>query len=100
VTEELGELDEAVLGGDTARIRAELGDLLFALVNFGRHHGVDPEEALRETTDRFRARFDHVERRVKEKHGDWPRDDHGKPTKGLALAELDSYWDEAKERGP
>jgi MazG family protein len=100
VTEELGELDEAVSGGDPARVRAELGDLLFSLVNFARHHGVDPEEALRETTDRFRARFDHVERRVKETHGDWPRDDDGKPTKGLGLGELDSYWDEAKERGP
>jgi tetrapyrrole methylase family protein/MazG family protein/ATP diphosphatase len=100
VEEELDELDEAVEGGDRARIRAELGDLLFALVNFARHHGVDPEEALRETADRFRARFDHVERRVKEKHGDWPRDEHGKPTKGLSLEEMDGYWNEAKEQGP
>lgn len=99
VEEELGELDEAVKGGDRSRIRAELGDLLFALVNFARHHGVDAEEALRETADRFRARFDHVERRVKEQHGDWPRDGHGKPTKGLSLEEMDGYWDEAKERG-
>ena len=99
VSEELAELDEAVQGGDRTRVRAELGDLLFALVNFARHQGVDAEEALRETTDRFRARFDHVERRVKEKHGDWPRDQDGKATKGLSLAELDGYWDEAKERG-
>lgn len=99
VEEELGELDEAVNGGDRARIRAELGDLLFALVNFARHHGIDAEEALRETTDRFRGRFDHVERRVKETHGDWPRDEHGKPTKGLSLEEMDAYWNEAKEQG-
>jgi uncharacterized protein YabN with tetrapyrrole methylase and pyrophosphatase domain len=99
VEEELGELDEAVKGGDRAHIRAELGDLLFALVNFARHHGVDPEEALRETADRFRSRFDHVERRIKEKHGDWPRDEHGKPTTGLSLEEMDGYWNEAKEQG-
>ena len=99
VAEELGELDEAVAGGDRARIEAELGDLLFALVNFARHHGVDAEEALRGTTDRFRARFDHVEQRVKEMHGDWPRDEHDKPTSGLALEELDGYWNEAKELG-
>jgi tetrapyrrole methylase family protein/MazG family protein/ATP diphosphatase len=99
VTEELGELDEAVARGNADQVRAELGDLLFALVNFARHQGVDPEEALRATADRFRARFDHVERRVKESHGDWPRDEDGKPTRGLSLGELDSYWNEAKERG-
>jgi MazG family protein len=99
VTEELRELDEAVAHGDRGRVRAELGDLLFALVNLARHHGIDAEEALRDTTDRFRARFDHVEQRVKETHGDWPRDDDGKPVRGLALDELDGYWDEAKERG-
>lgn len=100
VTEELGELDEAVRGGDKAQVRAELGDLLFALVNFARHQGIDAEEALRETADRFRGRFDHVERRVKAVHGDWPRDEDGKPTRGLLLDELDSYWNEAKERAP
>jgi tetrapyrrole methylase family protein/MazG family protein/ATP diphosphatase len=99
VTEELGELDEAVRGGDRVRVQAELGDLLFALVNFARHHGIDAEEALRDTTDRFRARFDHVERRVKEHHGDWPRDEEGKPSRGLSLEEMDGYWNEAKERG-
>ena len=99
MTEELGELDEAVARGNVDQVRAELGDLLFALVNFARHQGVDPEEALCATADRFRARFDHVERRVKETHGDWPRDDDGKPTRGLSLGELDGYWNEAKERG-
>jgi tetrapyrrole methylase family protein/MazG family protein/ATP diphosphatase len=98
VTEELAELDAAVSGGDPARIQSELGDLLFALVNFARHHGVSAEDALRETTDRFRSRFDHVERRAKERHGDWPRDEKGRPTRGLSLEELDGYWGEAKER--
>jgi tetrapyrrole methylase family protein/MazG family protein/ATP diphosphatase len=98
VSEELAELDEAIVEGSKDRIRAELGDMLFAMVNLARHHGIDAEEALRETTDRFRSRFDHVERRVKERHGDWPRDAKGRPARGLSLEELDGYWDEAKEQ--
>jgi MazG family protein len=96
VSEELAELDEAIAQGSAERVEAELGDLLFALVNLARHAGVDAEMALRKTADRFTARFGHVERRVKEKHGGWPRAADGKPTAGLPLAELDSYWDEAK----
>jgi MazG family protein len=96
VSEELAELDEAVAEGKPDRVEAELGDLLFALVNFARHHGVDAELALRKTADRFAGRFAHVETRVKERHGGWPRDAQGKPTTGLKLEELDGYWDEAK----
>lgn len=99
VSEELSELDRAVLEGDRGRISAELGDVLFALVNLARHHGVSAEDALRDTTDRFRRRFDHVERRVKEVHGGWPKDARGRPTTGRPLEELDRYWDEAKGQG-
>lgn len=98
VAEELAELDRAVAEGDRKGIHHELGDVLFALVNLARHHGVSAEEALRDTGDRFRARFDHVETRVKQAGG-WPVDPDGKPTRGLPLEELDAYWDEAKERG-
>lgn len=96
VSEELAELDEAVGTGDRARVEHELGDLLFALVNLARHHGIDAEIALRHTADRFGRRFGHVEQRVKERHGGWPRSGDGKPTVGIPLAELDQYWDEAK----
>jgi MazG family protein len=99
LSEELGELDEAVAGGDPERIESELGDVLFALVNFARHHGVNAELALRKTADRFSARFAHVEARVNEQHGGFPRDAAGKPTRGLPLETLDGYWNEAKERG-
>lgn len=98
VREELSELDEAVALGDKNQIEAELGDVLFALVNLARHHGVDAETALQKTSDRFRARFAHVEARVGQVHGDWPRDERGKPTRGLSLEELDLYWEEAKLR--
>ena len=96
VAEELRELDEAANLGDTASIEHELGDTLFALVNYARHLGVDPELALSKTALRFRARFTHVEHRVKEKYGDWPRE-RGKPVRGIALGEMDGFWNEAKE---
>jgi MazG family protein len=98
VAEELGELDEAVAGGSAERIESELGDVLFALVNFARHQGVNAELALRKTADRFAGRFAHVEARVNEAHGGFPRDEQGKPTRGLPLETLDGYWNEAKER--
>jgi MazG family protein len=99
VSEELAELDEAIAGGNKQRIEDELGDMLFSLVNLARHHGVDAELALRNTADRFSRRFSHVERRVKEEHGGWPRAQDGKPTSGLSLEVLDGYWDEAKRSG-
>jgi tetrapyrrole methylase family protein/MazG family protein/ATP diphosphatase len=99
VAEELRELDEAVAGGETERIEHELGDVLFALVNFARHNGVNAEQALRKTADKFARRFGHVEARVKEQHGGFPRGEDGKPTRGLSLEELDGYWNEAKARG-
>jgi MazG family protein len=99
VSEELAELDEAIAGGNKVRVEDELGDMLFSLVNLARHHGVDAELALRNTADRFSRRFSHVEQRVKEQHGGWPRAGDGKPTSGLSLEVLDGYWDEAKRSG-
>lgn len=95
VAEELAELDEAAESGSTKEIEHELGDTLFALVNYARHLGIDPEAALRKTNERFRSRFEHVEREVKRVHGDWPRDGV-RATRGITLAELDGYWDDAK----
>jgi tetrapyrrole methylase family protein/MazG family protein/ATP diphosphatase len=95
VNEEIGELDEAIASGDKGRMEAELGDVLFALVNLARHLDVDAEGALRRTTDKFTRRFEHVEARVHEEHGGWPTsaaDDK------LTLEELDGYWEEAKRK--
>lgn len=92
VEEELGELDQAIGSGDKDKAEAELGDVLFALVNLARHAGVDAEGALRRTIDKFTRRFDHVERRVEERHGGWP----AVGAEQLHLAELDGYWEEAK----
>jgi uncharacterized protein YabN with tetrapyrrole methylase and pyrophosphatase domain len=93
--EELAELEAAKSEGQ-ARVNEEFGDLLFALVNWSRHLGVDPELALRSACDKFRTRFEHVERTVREVHGDWPRDQRAKPTRGISLEELDGYWNASK----
>lgn len=99
VQEELAELDAAIGSGDADQVEAELGDLLFSVVNLARRHQIDPGVALQRTNDRFCERFAHVERRVRESGGDWPRDKEGKPTRGVPLEQLDTYWDEAKALG-
>ncbi len=90
VHEELAELDHAIDSGDAAAIEEEMGDALFALVNLSRHVKVDSEGALRRTIDKFTRRFDHVEARVREKHGGFGT------SATLPLDELDGYWEEAK----
>jgi tetrapyrrole methylase family protein/MazG family protein len=80
VREELDEL-EAVLD-DPTKAEAELGDVLFSVVNLARHLGVDGEVALRTAIDRFEARFRHMEARG-------PLDD-------LSLDELNERWEQAK----
>jgi tetrapyrrole methylase family protein/MazG family protein/ATP diphosphatase len=93
VTEELGELDEAMRSGDKDAIEGEMGDVLFALVNLSRHAGIDAEGALRRTIDKFTRRFAHVETRVASEHGGWGE---GGEKHTIPLAILDGYWEEAK----
>jgi ATP diphosphatase len=88
VDEELSELDEAMHAGNTARIEAELGDLLFTVANLCRHLDVDPEQALRRANDRFVRRFRHVEGEVEHAGGDFSACD---------AATLDRYWQRAKD---
>jgi tetrapyrrole methylase family protein/MazG family protein/ATP diphosphatase len=95
VSEEIGELDQAIAAGDKAAIEDELGDVLFALVNLARHVHIDAEAALRGTIQKFTGRFAHVEARVKQAHGGWPTGEGGEAAP-LSLAELDAYWEEAK----
>lgn len=80
VHEEIGELEEAMDGGGD--VPAEVGDLLFSVVNLARHLGVDPELALRQATTRFEQRF----RRMEEDG----------PLQGLDLEALDRRWEAAK----
>lgn len=69
----------------------ELGDILFVVVNLGRHVGIDdPETALRLTNHKFRARFQAVERGVAAS---------GRPWETFTLDELDVFWNAAKKSG-
>ncbi|CAN7305913.1 nucleoside triphosphate pyrophosphohydrolase [Neorhizobium sp. LjRoot104] len=61
IEEEIGELREALRDGSQDKVADELGDLIFALVNIGRHVKADPEEALRGTNTKFRRRFNYIE---------------------------------------
>lgn len=73
--------------GNDARVADELGDLLFAVVNVARHLDVEPEIALRAATDKFRTRFERVERLAAER---------GLDLRAAGLDALDELWDEVK----
>ena len=92
IVEEAGELVEARdrLGGD--EMAAEYGDLLFVMVNLGRHLGLDAEACLRAANSKFTRRFRHIETTL---HA------AGKRPEDSDLAEMDALWDAAKagERG-
>lgn len=68
----------------------EVGDLLFAVVNWARWLGIDAESALRETNARFKRRFNYIEQRVAKL---------GRKMQDMSLEELDGYWNEAKREG-
>lgn len=82
--EERAELNEAIEQGDTAQIEAELGDLLFTVVNVARWLKVEPEEALRKMLNRFTARFVAMETAST------------KPLTELSPTEWDVLWNAAK----
>jgi ATP diphosphatase len=82
IDEELAEIESAATDEDRA---GELGDLLFAAVNYARHLGIDPEEALRGATARFETRFRKVE------------DLAGQPLADMDLDALEALWQRAKK---
>ncbi len=87
VLEEIGELKVEVEKGDTDRIEAEFGDVLFALTNYARFVDVNPEDALERTNKRFIKRFQIMEKEIKEK---------GLDLADMTLTEMDVYWEKAK----
>jgi nucleoside triphosphate diphosphatase len=77
----------ALDAGEMAAIKDEFGDVLFALVNLGRHLGIDAEDALRGTNDKFRKRFHHVERALSA---------NGSSLDEASLDEMEGHWQAAK----
>ncbi|MEZ4906896.1 MAG: nucleoside triphosphate pyrophosphohydrolase [Saprospiraceae bacterium] len=87
VEEEIGELREAIdENHDFAHIDEEFGDVLFALVNYGRFIGVDPETALEKVNVKFKSRFQYIEEFAE------------KPLKEMTLADMDALWNESKQK--
>jgi uncharacterized protein YabN with tetrapyrrole methylase and pyrophosphatase domain len=89
VREEFRETDEAMVAGDAARIKAELGDLLFSLVNVARLLEIDAEDALRQAADTFTRRFKEVEAAMRAE---------GREMGEASAEDLDREWEAAKSR--
>ncbi|TPJ30537.1 nucleoside triphosphate pyrophosphohydrolase [Mesorhizobium sp. B2-8-3] len=87
IEEEIGELREALASGDAAPIKDEFGDMLFAVVNLGRHLKLDSEAALSGTNDKFRSRFHYVEQALEASGGSLEK---------ATLDEMEALWQEAK----
>jgi MazG family protein len=85
--EELAEFDAARRGAKQEEMEGELGDMLFVLVNLARFANVDPEQALRKTNAKFRARFGYIERKLGER---------GKSPEAATLDEMEALWQESK----
>lgn len=85
--EEVAELKAELPERDLEKLRGEIGDLLFTVVNVARWLKIDPEEALRQMLDRFGARFREMERLAAME---------GRPLAGRDITDLDRLWDTAK----
>jgi XTP/dITP diphosphohydrolase len=90
VQEEMGELREEVArDASRERMEEEFGDLLFALINYSRFIGVNPENALERTNKKFIRRFEHLEAAAGKS---------GRALDKMNLKEMDHFWNEAKDR--
>lgn len=85
VREELKEFEEAA---DQVEKEKEFGDLMFALVNYARKAGINPDDALERTNLKFKNRFEYIEQKAAEAN---------RSLKDMTLAEMDVFWDEAKK---
>jgi tetrapyrrole methylase family protein/MazG family protein len=87
IDEELAELRTAFMTGDEGAMQEELGDLLFSTVNVSRLMGINPEEALNGSIDKFTERFVFIEKKAVER---------GVDVESMTLEEMNEIWEEAK----
>jgi MazG family protein len=83
------ELDELKRAENADEREGEIGDLFFVLVNLARFYKVDPEQALRRTNAKFKKRFAYMESKLAAE---------GRALTGTPVAELETYWQEAKQK--
>ncbi len=89
VKEELSEFEREVAVKDKCRMEQEMGDVFFSLVNAARLYGINPENALEKTNQKFIKRFNYLEKHATES---------GKKLQDMSLSEMDVLWDEAKTK--
>lgn len=87
-TGQAADADAPARSGSGAAVHEEIGDLLFSLVNLARHHGDDPEQALKSATRKFQERFSRMEEILRAR---------GTPVGSTALDEMEAAWQEAKQ---
>ncbi len=88
VREEMKELEEAAAAKDSVRTEEEFGDLLFSLVNYARHIGVNPESSLRMSTEKFQKRFLFIESELEKKNIS---------LHDATLEEMNEIWERSKK---
>jgi tetrapyrrole methylase family protein/MazG family protein len=89
--EEIAEFRDALEARDPGRMREEVGDLLFTVVNLCRFARADAEASLRAALGKFTERFAYIEQELSAR---------GRTTADASLAEMDRLWNEAKKKGP
>lgn len=88
VIEEIEEMRKSEESESKENLEKEVGDVFFAMVNYARFLGINPENALRRTIDKFTNRFNYVQKKVKET---------GKAINESTLEEMDKFWNESKK---
>jgi MazG family protein len=89
VIEEIKEMHEMEKNGSRDELEKEIGDVFFSLVNYARFIGVNPEDALRKTNEKFVKRFTYIEESLKKA---------GKKITESNLEEMDLYWEKSKKQ--
>ncbi len=89
VVEEINEFSDAEKTRKKKKIKEEFGDILFALVNYSRFIGVNPEFALNGSIDKFSKRFGHIEDELKRR---------GRSINKTSLKEMDEIWNSRKKK--
>ncbi|HSR17047.1 MAG TPA: nucleoside triphosphate pyrophosphohydrolase [Ignavibacteriaceae bacterium] len=95
VIEEIEEMHKEEIKSQKSKVKNEIneelenevGDVFFALVNYSRFLGINPENALRRTNKKFIKRFNYVEMKIS---------DAGRELRGSTIAEMDKFWNESK----
>ncbi len=87
VIEEIEEMHQSEKNETKEELEKEIGDVFFALTNYARFLGINPENALRSSNKKFQTRFRYIEKKIKES---------GRQITESNLAEMDKYWEEAK----